>query len=103
MANSTLSVSLEQASKHSSMTRLKRGISVVGQRYVADNISKQVGSFFWLAPLTLIRRCPVVGDTHAEGHRAVLSCLGPWACHADGPPWGWVSGVGTCCTVTDYS
>jgi len=42
MANSTRSVSFEQASKQSTMTRLKFGISATGQRYIAQNKGKKL-------------------------------------------------------------
>ena len=42
MAKSTLSVSFEQASKHSTMTRLKLGISAVGQRYSSKKNKKNI-------------------------------------------------------------
>jgi len=41
MAKSTLSVSFEQVSKHSTMTRLKLGISAVGQRYSSKKKTKK--------------------------------------------------------------
>jgi len=47
IAKSTLNASFEQASKHSTTTRLKLGISAVGQRCAVDNkqqkIQKHIG------------------------------------------------------------